>query len=158
MSSIHPLADVANCQIGEGTRVWQFVVVLNGARIGSDCNICSHTLIEGDVLIGNRVTIKSGVQIWDGSVIGDDVFIGPNATFSNDLYPRSKRYPEEFRGVTIKNGASIGANATLLPGVTIGEKAVVGAGAVVTKDVPARVVVVGNPAKIIRYLENDPVS
>jgi UDP-2-acetamido-3-amino-2,3-dideoxy-glucuronate N-acetyltransferase len=158
MSSIHPLADVAESQIGEGTRVWQFVVVLKGARIGSDCNICAQTLIEGDVVIGNRVTVKSGVQIWDGSVIGDDVFIGPNATFSNDLYPRSKRYPEEFRGVTIKNGASIGANATLLPGVTIGENALVGAGAVVTKDVPARAVVVGNPARLIRYLENDPVS
>lgn len=158
MSFIHPLADVAECQIGEGTLVWQFVVVLKGARIGAGCNICAQTLIEGDVVMGDRVTVKSGVQIWDGSVIGDDVFIGPNATFSNDLYPRSKQYPDEFHGVTIKNGASIGANATLLPGVTIGEKALVGAGAVVTKDVPARAVVVGNPAKIIRYLEDDSVS
>jgi acetyltransferase-like isoleucine patch superfamily enzyme len=157
MSFIHPLADVAECQIGEGTRVWQFVVVLKGARIGSDCNICAQTLIEGDVVIGDRVTVKSGVQIWDGSVIGDDVFIGPNATFSNDLYPRSKQYPEIFLGVTIKSGASIGANATLLPGITIGEKALVGAGAVVTKDVPSRAVVVGNPAKFIRYLD-DPLS
>lgn len=158
MSFIHPLADVAECKIGEGTRVWQFVVVLKGARIGSQCNICAQTLIEGDVVIGDRVTVKSGVQIWDGSVIGDDVFIGPNATFSNDLYPRSKQYPEEYRGVSIKNGASIGANATLLPGVTIGEMALIGAGSVVTKDVPARAVVAGNPAKILRYIKNDPIS
>ena len=157
MSIIHPLADVAESQIGPGTRVWQFVVVLKGAKIGADCNICAQTLIEGDVVIGDRVTVKSGVQIWDGSVIGDDVFIGPNATFSNDLYPRSKQYPSQFNGITIGNGASIGANATLLPGITIGEKAMVGAGAVVTKDVPARAVVLGNPAKIVRYLD-DPVS
>jgi UDP-2-acetamido-3-amino-2,3-dideoxy-glucuronate N-acetyltransferase len=154
MSLIHPLADVAESQIGQGTRVWQFVVVLRGAKIGADCNICAQTLIEGDVVIGDRVTVKSGVQIWDGSVIGDDVFIGPNATFSNDLYPRSKQYPTKFSGVTIHNGASIGANATLLPGITIGEKAMVGAGAVVTKDVPARAVVVGNPAKIVRFLDD----
>lgn len=157
MSFIHQLADVAECQIGKGTRVWQFAVVLKGARIGDDCNICAQTLIEGDVVIGDRVTVKSGVQIWNGSVIGDDVFIGPNVTFSNDLYPRSKQYPARFQGVTIHNCASIGANATLLPGVTIGEKALVGAGAVVTKDVPSRAVVIGNPAKIVRYLY-DPVS
>jgi UDP-2-acetamido-3-amino-2,3-dideoxy-glucuronate N-acetyltransferase len=152
MSFIHPLADVAECKIGEGTHVWQFVVVLKGAQIGANCNICAQTLIESDVVIGDRVTIKSGVQIWDGSVIGNDVFIGPNTTFSNDLYPRSKQYPEKYHGVTIQNGASIGANATLLPGVNIGEKALVGAGAVVTKDVPPSAVVVGNPAKIVRYL------
>lgn len=154
MRFIHPLADVADSQIGEGTRVWQFVVVLKGARIGADCNICAQTLIEGDVVIGDRVTVKSGVQIWDGTIIGDDVFIGPNATFSNDLYPRSKQYPEKFQGVMIHNGASIGANVTLLPGITIGERAMVGAGAVVTKDVPARAVVVGNPAKIVRFLDD----
>lgn len=154
MSFIHPLADVAESQIGQGTRVWQFVVVLKGAKIGTDCNICAQTLIEGNVVMGDRVTVKSGVQIWDGSVIGDDVFIGPNATFSNDLYPRSKQYPKKFSGVTIGNGASIGANATLLPGITIGDRAMVGAGAVVTKDVPARAVVVGNPAKIVRYLDD----
>lgn len=154
MSFIHPLADVAESQIGQGTRIWQFVVVLKGAKIGADCNICAHTLIEGDVVIGDRVTVKSGVQIWDGSVIGDDVFIGPNATFSNDLYPRSKKYPTQFNGVIIKNGASIGANATLLPGITIGEKSMVGAGAVVTKDVPSRALVIGNPAKIVRYLDD----
>lgn len=158
MSFIHQLADVADCQIGEGTRIWQFVVVLKGAKIGAECNVCAHSLIEGDVVIGDRVTIKSGVQIWDGSVIGDDVFIGPNVTFSNDLYPRSKNTPTIFKGATIKNGASIGANATILPGITIGEKSLIGAGAVVTKDVPARALVVGNPAKIIRYIEDDFVS
>jgi acetyltransferase-like isoleucine patch superfamily enzyme len=154
MNFIHPLADVAECQIGNGTRIWQFVVVLKGARIGANCNICAQTLIEGNVLIGDRVTIKSGVQIWDGTVIGNDVFVGPNATFSNDLYPRSKQYPDKFLGVTIHSGASIGANATLLPGVTIGERALVGAGAVVTKDVPSRAVVIGNPAKIMRYIDD----
>ena len=154
MSFIHSLADVAESQIGQGTRIWQFVVVLKGAKIGVDCNICAHSLIEGDVVIGDRVTVKSGVQIWDGSVIGNDVFIGPNVTFSNDLYPRSKKYPTQFKCVTIENGASIGANSTLLPGITIGEKSMVGAGAVVTQDVPARAVVIGNPAKIVRYLDD----
>jgi UDP-2-acetamido-3-amino-2,3-dideoxy-glucuronate N-acetyltransferase len=158
MSLIHPLADISECEIGIGTRIWQFAVVFKGARIGAECNICSHTLIEGKVVIGDRVTIKSGVQIWDGSVIGDDVFIGPNATFSNDLYPRSKQYDFQIKGVTICNGASVGANATLLPGITIGEKAIIGAGAVVTKSVPALAVVVGNPAKIVRYIEDDPIS
>lgn len=151
MSFIHPLADVATTSIGEGTRVWQFVVILAGAEIGKDCNICAQTLIEGDVVIGDRVTLKSGVQLWDGTRIEDDVFIGPNATFTNDLYPRSRKYPDNYSGITIKRNASIGANATLLPGITIGEYAMVGAGSVVTKDIPAKAVVAGNPAKIIRY-------
>ena len=154
MSFIHPLANVDECQIGERTRIWQFVVILKGAKIGIDCNICAQSLIEGCVVIGDRVTVKSGVQIWNGSVVGDDVFIGPNVTFTNDSYPRSKQYSSKFNGIIIHNGASIGANATLLPGVTIGEKAMVGAGAVVTKDVPARAVVAGNPAKIVRYLDD----
>jgi UDP-2-acetamido-3-amino-2,3-dideoxy-glucuronate N-acetyltransferase len=153
MSFIHPLADVAACEIGEDTCIWQFVVILEGSRIGSNCNICAHTLIEGDVVIGNNVTVKSGVQLWSGSRIGDNVFIGPNATFTNDSHPRSKQYPPEFVKITIHNGASIGANSTLLPGITIGEMAMVGAGAVVTKDVPPKAVVVGNPARVIRYLE-----
>jgi UDP-2-acetamido-3-amino-2,3-dideoxy-glucuronate N-acetyltransferase len=153
MSYTHPSADVGQCQIGEGTRIWQFAVVLSGARIGNDCNICAQTLIEGDVVMGDRVTVKSGVQIWDGTSIESDVFIGPNVTFSNDMFPRSKKYPEKFQGVTVKSGASIGANATLLPGVTIGEHSMVGAGAVVTSDVPPFAVVVGNPAKILRYLK-----
>lgn len=153
MSFVHQLADVAKCVIGEGTKVWQFVVILEGAQIGGNCNICAHALIEGDVVIGDNVTVKSGVQIWDGTRIGDNVFIGPNATFTNDSYPRSKVYPEVFSGITIERGASIGANATILPGLCVGEYSMVGAGAVVTKNVPPRAVVVGNPAKVIRYIE-----
>jgi len=152
MSFIHPLADVATLSIGEGTRVWQFVVILKGAEIGKECNICAQNFIEGDVVIGDRVTIKSGVQLWDGTRVEDDVFIGPNATLTNDPYPRSKEYPEKYSGITIKRSASIGANVTLLPGITIGEYAMIGAGAVVTKDVPAYSVVVGNPAKVIRFI------
>jgi len=147
---IHPLADVQSVKIGSGTTIWQYVVILKEAIIGRDCNICAHALLEGDVVIGDRVTIKSGVFLWDGTRIGDDVFIGPNATFTNDTYPRSKIYPKNFSGITIKSGASIGANATILPGIVIGEGSMVGAGAVVTKDVPAHSVVVGNPAKVIR--------
>lgn len=153
MSDIHPTADVATCQVGEGTKVWQFVVILKGAKIGRDCNICAQTLIEGDVVVGDRVTVKSGVQLWEGARIEDDVFIGPNATFTNDTYPRSKQHNVEFSGITVKRGASIGANATLLPGVTIGEGAMVGAGSVVTRNVPANAVVVGNPAEVIRYID-----
>lgn len=150
---IHPLSDVQTSQIGKGTRLWQFAVVLKGAKIGQDCNICAHTLIENDVVIGDNVTIKSGVYVWDGTTIGNNVFIGPCAAFTNDKMPRSKAYPEEFSRITIAEYASIGANATILPGITIGKYAMVGAGSVVTKDVPAYAVVVGNPAKIIRYIE-----
>ncbi|PPI86008.1 dTDP-6-deoxy-3,4-keto-hexulose isomerase [Marinobacter maroccanus] len=153
MIYIHPLADVAECTIGEGTKVWQFVVILKGAKIGQNCNICAQTLIEGDVIVGDRVTVKSGVQLWDGTRIKDDVFIGPNVTLTNDPYPRSQEYPEKFTGVVIESNASIGANATLLPGITIGKSAMVGAGAVVTKNVPAGAVVAGNPAKVIRYID-----
>ncbi|WP_312491807.1 acyltransferase [Pseudomonas cremoris] len=152
MPKIHELADVKSLDIGEGTRVWQFCVIFEGAKIGKDCNLCAHTLVEGDVIIGDNVTLKSGVYLWDGTRIEDNVFIGPNATFTNDSMPRSKRYPGMFKGITVKFGASIGANATILPGVTIGRSAMVGAGAVVTKDVPDFSVVVGNPAQIIRYL------
>ncbi|KAA8561486.1 MULTISPECIES: acyltransferase [Pseudomonas] len=153
MPSIHSLADVKSENIGADTRIWQFSIVFEGAVIGSNCNICAHTLIESDVVIGNNVTIKSGVFLWDGTRIEDDAFIGPNATFTNDPMPRSKIYPDAFMGVTIMKGASIGANATLLPGVTVGSYAMVGAGAVVTKNVPDRAVVIGNPATIIRYVE-----
>lgn len=153
MSFVHPLADVAECSIGDGTKVWQFVVILKGAEIGRDCNICAQTLIESDVVVGDRVTVKSGVQLWDGTRVEDDVFIGPNVTLTNDLYPRSKQYPDEFSGIRICKGSSVGANATILPGITIGEEAMVGAGAVVTEDVPPKAVVVGNPARIIRYVE-----
>lgn len=153
MPNIHHLADVKSTSIGKDTRIWQFAVVFANAVIGENCNICAHTLIEGDVVIGNHVTIKSGVYLWDGTRIEDHVFIGPNATFTNDLMPRSKVYPEKFLGITIRQGASIGANATLLPGITIGRNAMIGAGAVVTKDVPDNAVMVGNPARITRYIE-----
>ncbi len=155
MPSIHALSDVKASDIGEGTRVWQYSVIFEGAVIGRNCNICAHTLIESDVRLGNNVTVKSGVYLWDGTRIGNDVFIGPNATFTNDPMPRSRQYPENYVGVFVRDGASIGANATILPGVTIGIKAMVGAGAVVTKDVPDYAVVIGNPARIARYIEND---
>lgn len=144
---IHPTAEVASTAIGPGTRIWQFVVVLAGARIGEDCNVCSHCFIESDVVIGDRVTIKSGVQLWDGLRVGDDVFIGPNATFTNDKHPRSRNTGFEQLNTVIERGASIGAGAVVLPGLRIGENAVVGAGAVVTRDVPANTCVVGNPAR-----------
>jgi len=153
MTNIHSLADVQSDHIGPTTRVWQFSVVLKGAIIGEGCNLCAHTLIEGDVVVGNNVTVKSGVFLWAGTRVADDVFIGPNATFTNDVSPRSKQYPESFEGITVEQGASIGANATILPGIVIGRYAMVGAGAVVTKDVPEYAVVVGNPAKVIRYME-----
>lgn len=146
MPEIHELADVRTTSIGAKTRIWQFVVVLKGALIGENCNICAHALIEGDVIIGDNVTVKSGVYLWDGTRIEDNVFIGPNATLTNDVYPRSKIYPESFSGIAIKKNASIGANATILPGIIIGEHAMVGAGAVVTKDVAPYSIVVGNPA------------
>ncbi|WP_286914061.1 MULTISPECIES: acyltransferase [unclassified Pseudomonas] len=155
MPKIHPLADVSSDSVGKGTRVWQFVVILAGAKIGQDCNICAHSLIEGDVIVGDRVTVKSGVFLWDGTRVADDVFIGPNATFTNDPLPRSKAYPEVFKGITLEKGSSIGANATILPGVRVGEYAMVGAGAVVTKDVPPYAVVVGNPARVIRMMDKN---
>jgi len=152
--AIHPLSDVQSSRIGDHTRIWQFCVILPGARIGSDCNISSHVFIENQVRIGDRVTVKTGVQLWDGIVIEDDVFIGPNATFTNDRFPRSKRGYVERPVTTVRNGASIGANATILPGLTIGRSAMVGAGAVVTKDVPDLAIVKGNPARISGYVSN----
>jgi len=149
----HSLADVQSIEIGAGTRIWQFVIVLPGAKIGQDCNICSHCLIENNVLIGNRVTVKSGVQLWDGLLLGNDVFIGPNASFANDRFPRSRQKPEKFLVTAIHDGASIGAGAVILPGLVIGRNAMVGAGAVVTRSVPPNAVVEGNPAKIIGYVD-----
>lgn len=148
MRLIHPTADVQSTAVGEGTRIWQYTVVLPGARIGRDCNLNAHCLVENDVVIGDRVTLKSGVYLWDGTTVEDDVFIGPNATFVNDKYPRSRRSPPEWLRVRICKGASIGANATILGGVTIGEHALVGAGSVVTRNVPAGVIVRGNPARV----------
>lgn len=132
---IHKLSDVQSKNIGENTNIWQFCVVLPNAEIGDNCNICSNCFIENEVKIGNNVTIKNGVSIYDGITIEDDVFIGPNATFCNDKYPKSKNKNFKMEGILIKKGASIGANATILPGVTIGENALVGAGSVVVKDV-----------------------
>lgn len=152
---IHPLSDVQSEHIGENTRIWQFAIVLPEARIGSDVNICSHCFVENDVRIGDRTTIKSGVQLWDGLEIGADVFIGPNASFANDRFPRSKQRPPKFLRTTIEDGASIGSGAVVLPGVTIGSKAMVAAGAVVTRSVPANAIVVGNPARIIGYVDAD---
>ncbi len=149
----HPNAIVESNEIGSGTRVWAFAHILPGASIGADCNICDHVFIENDVVVGNRVTIKSGVQLWDGVLLEDDVFVGPNATFTNDMFPRSKKYPAKWMKTVIKKGASIGANATILPGVTVGCNAMVGAGSVVTRNVPQDAVVVGNPAVIKKYVD-----
>ncbi|HEY3180344.1 MAG TPA: WxcM-like domain-containing protein [Casimicrobiaceae bacterium] len=151
---LHPNALCESLQVGAGTRIWAFAHVLPGARIGSDCNVCDHVFIENDVVIGDRVTIKSGVQLWDGARLEDDVFIGPNATFTNDPLPRSKHRPATFTPTLICRNASIGANATILPGVTIGRDAMVGAGAVVTRSVPPHAIVVGNPARIVGYVDS----
>lgn len=150
----HALCESQN--IGKGTRIWAFTHILPSARLGKDCNVCDQVFIENDVIIGDRVTIKCGVQIWDGIEIEDDVFIGPNVTFTNDRFPRSKLYPETFSKTTIRKGASLGANATILPGITIDSNAMVGAGAVVTRSVPPNAIVVGNPAKIIGYVNAKP--
>nr|WP_302830152.1 acyltransferase [uncultured Bacteroides sp.] len=155
MIKIHPTADVRSKYIGNNTNIWQFCVVLPQAVIGDECNICAHVLIENDVQIGNRVTVKSGVQLWDGVRIEDDVFIGPNVTFTNDLIPRSKKYPTEFKKTFIKHGASIGANATVVAGHVIGEYALIGAGSVVTSDIPANTVWYGNPASQKGYITPD---
>ncbi|WEJ07284.1 N-acetyltransferase [Pseudomonas sp. FJ2-5-13] len=146
---VHSHALCESAHIGKGSRIWAFTHILPNAKIGTDCNVCDHVFIENDVTIGDRVTIKCGVQIWDGITISDDVFIGPNVTFTNDIYPRSKVYPERFDRTVVGKGASLGANCTILPGLEIGENAMVGAGAVVTRSVPANATVVGNPAKII---------
>jgi acetyltransferase-like isoleucine patch superfamily enzyme len=143
---IHPLSDIQSENIGENTNIWQFCVVLPGAIIGNNCNICSHCFIEGGAKIGNNVTIKSGVQIWDGITLEDDVFIGPNVTFCNDRYPKSHNKDWKLEKIIVKKGASIGANATILPGIMIGKGAIIGAGSVVTKDIPEYTTWYGNPA------------
>lgn len=152
MAMIHERAIVEpGASVGERTRIWAFAHILPMARIGDDCNICDGVFIENDVVIGDRVTIKCGVQLWDGISLEDDVFVGPNATFTNDRFPRSRHIPERFARTVVRKGASIGANATILPGITVGTGAMVGAGAVVTRDVPPHAVVVGNPARIKGY-------
>lgn len=150
---IHPLADVASNVIGSDTRIWQFSIVLEGAKIGQECNICSHCFIENDVLVGDRVTIKSCVSLWDGVCLENDVFIGPNVSFSNDKYPRSKQYPDNYSSVRVREGASIGSGAVILPGIEIGRYAMIAAGAVVTKSVPPYAIVRGSPARIRGYVD-----
>ena len=151
---IHPLSD---CQapIPDSTNIWQFCVVLPDAKVGENCNVCSHCFIENDVEIGNNVTVKCGVQLWNGLRVEDDVFIGANVSFTNDRYPRSKQYPVAFEKTVIRKGASIGAGSVILCGIEIGEKAMSGAGSVVTKDVPAGELWVGNPARFVRKLEEE---
>lgn len=148
---VHPTAICESSSIGAKTRIWAYSHILQGAIVGDDCNICDHVFIENRVRLGSRVTVKSGVQLWDGIDIEDDVFIGPNATFTNDPYPRSKQWRDEHPLTRIRAGASIGANATILPGITVGAGAMVGAGSVVTRDVPPFAIVAGNPARITGY-------
>ena len=157
MIRIHPSSEVLSQQIGSDTYIWQYCIILPGAEIGSNCNICANVLIENDVKLGNNVTVKSGVQLWDGVTLEDNVFIGPNVTFTNDKVPRSKMYPDLFLKTLIKKGASIGANSTIVAGHTIGEYAFVGAGSVVTKDIPANTVWYGNPAVHHGYITNEGV-
>ena len=157
MIRIHPSSEVLSQQIGNDTYIWQYCIILPGAEIGSNCNICANVLIENDVKLGNNVTVKSGVQLWDGVTLEDNVFIGPNVTFTNDKVPRSKMYPNLFLKTLIKKGASIGANSTIVAGHTIGEYAFVGAGSVVTKDIPANTVWYGNPAVHHGYITNEGV-
>lgn len=149
---IHPLSDVKSRNIGQKTKVWQYSIIFPDAVIGENCNICAHTMIENEVVIGDNVTVKSGVYLWDGITLKDNVFIGPCVTFTNDKKPRSKHYNNEFSKTIVELGASIGANATILPGLTIGKNSLIGAGAVVTKDVPDNAIMVGNPALIKGYI------
>ena len=151
---IHPLADVKTSHIGKGTHVWQFAIILEGAVIGENCNINCHTFIESKTIIGDRVTVKSGIYLWDGIEIGNDVFLGPNVTFINDKYPRSKRYPKNYQNTRIDEFASIGAAATILGGVHIGRYALIGAGSLVTKDVPAYALVIGNPGRVVGTVDS----
>ena len=160
---VHENAVCESSTVGEGTRIWAFAHILPGARIGKGCNVCDGVFVENDVTVGDNVTVKCGVQLWDGLSLEDNVFVGPNATFANDRLPRSKVYPETFQKTIIRKGASIGANATILPGVEIGPGAMIGAGAVVTRNVPPNAIVVGNPGRITGYVQTgaekaDPVQ
>lgn len=156
----HPnaLCDAPEENIGEGTRIWAFAHVLPEAKIGKDCNICDGVFVENEVVVGDRVTVKCGVQLWDGVTLEDDVFVGPNATFTNDRFPRSRAYLEDYLKTVIRKGATIGANATILPGIEVGPNAMVGAGTVVTKSVPANAIIVGNPGRIIGYVDANNVA
>ena len=151
---IHPLADCRNINIPDNTRIWQFCVIFPNCKIGENCNICCHCLIENDVIIGNQVTIKSGVQIWDGIEIEDNVFIGSNTSFTNDKYPHSRSEHWECLKTKVCYGATIGAGSTILPGITIGKYAMIGAGSVVTKNIPDGELWLGNPARFIRKIQH----
>jgi acetyltransferase-like isoleucine patch superfamily enzyme len=153
---LHPQGLCETSAVGEGTRIWAFAHVLKGAVIGRDCNICDHVFIENDVTIGDRVTVKCGVQLWDGIRVGDDVFIGPNATFTNDPFPRSRKYQATILTTLLRRGCSVGAGATILPGIVIGENAMIGAGSVVTSDVQPNAIVTGNPARVVGYAGSEP--
>lgn len=155
---VHEKAICESQRIGENSRIWAFTHILPGAKIGENCNICDHVFIENDVAIGDNVTVKCGVQLWDGVILEDNVFIGPNVTFTNDRFPRSKVYPEKFLTTHIKRNASIGANATILPGIEIGEGAMVGAGAVVIQSIPENAIVVGNPARITGFVNQTTIA
>ena len=155
---IHTLADCKTSNIGDNTNIWQFCVIFPNAKIGDNCNICANVLIENDVIVGNNVTVKSGVQLWDGVTIEDNVFIGPNVTFTNDLFPRSKNPNWKLKQTIVKKGASIGANSTILCGITIGENVMIGAGSVVVKDIPANTVAAGNPCKPLKTLSDDDIT
>jgi acetyltransferase-like isoleucine patch superfamily enzyme len=150
--AVHPAALCASESIGDGTRIWAFSNVQKLAIIGKDCNICDHCFVENNVRIGDRVTVKNGVSLWDGMTIEDDVFIGPNAVFTNDIFPRSKVYHDQVDKTLLKQGATIGANAVVVAGHTVGKWAFVGAGAVVTKNIPDYTMWYGNPAKLIGYV------
>ena len=149
---IHPTSEVQTQHIGEGTCIWQYCVILKDARIGRNCNINCHVFIENDVIIGDNVTVKSGVQLWNGVHLEDGVFVGPNVTFTNDMLPRSKRYPNAFLKTIVQRGASIGANATIISGITIGQHAMIGAGSLVTKTIPDYTLWYGNPAEFKWYV------
>ncbi|MHB2000820.1 MAG: WxcM-like domain-containing protein [Solirubrobacteraceae bacterium] len=153
---VHEKGLCETAHVGPRTRIWAFAHVLPGARIGADCNICDGVFVEGGATVGDRVTLKCGVQLWDGVELADDVFVGPNATFTNDRFPRSRQWREQHPKTIVREGASIGANATILPGLEIGRGAMVGAGAVVTRSVPPHAVVVGNPARIRGYASTTP--
>lgn len=155
MIQIHPLSDVQSSNIGEGTFIWQYCVVLPGSVIGKNCNICAHVFIENEVVLGNNITIKSGVQLWDGVTIEDNAFIGPNVTFTNDLVPRSQNHSKEAIKTLIREGASIGANTTIIAGNTIGKYAMIGAGSVITKMIPDNTVWYGNPATQKGFITNE---